>query len=118
MEKSEKVGDFVLCLHQYSFKTKIMRITHELLEEPTHGFDSLLRIEGEGKNIGYPTTFEFIRRENGDLAWIEMGLETFVNMMIDFHTLSLLTIELALNAQFKNFESTTFRIRTIKTTLD
>ena len=95
-----------------------MRITHELLKEPTLGYDSLLRIEAEGKNIGYPTTFEFIRREDGDLAWIGMGTETFMNMMIDFHTLSLLTIELALNAQFKQFESTTFRVTTIKTTLD
>lgn len=93
-----------------------MRITHELLKESTLGYDSLLRIEAEGKNIGYPTTFEFIKRQDGDVAWIEMGIETFINMMIDFPTLSLFTIELSLNAQFKQFESTTFRVTTIKTT--
>jgi len=95
-----------------------MRITHELLEKPRHGFDSLLRIEDEGKNIGYLTTFDFISRESGDLAFIEMGKETFIDMMEDFHTLSLFTIKLALLAQFKNFEHTMFNVTTIKTTID
>ena len=87
-----------------------MRITHELTQSENAEMNGVLKIESGASTTWYPANFEFIKREDGDLAWIKMKQDVFVEMICYFDTICVKLIETSLNAQFKQFEHTSFRV--------